>query len=192
MSRRISIALILALCVSLAASRAHAQGSGGSGLEAVPTQGLAFGSLLPGVAETVQTGDGARRAEVVLRGEGWVDLSFMLPQAMVSPSGARISSRSWAMISPFTSGCALFVRAGGRCNRRSGKELRGTKYGTKWSQCGAGGRATPPTLRTEPVRAGGHHVVIAANSFAGGPSTGFPVAEIVGGPDAQRPRDVLS
>lgn len=93
MSHRISIALILALCVSLAASRAHAQGSGGSGLEAVPTQGLAFGSLLPGVAETVQTGDGARRAEVVLRGEGWVDLSFMLPQAMVSPSGARIPLR---------------------------------------------------------------------------------------------------
>jgi hypothetical protein len=93
MSRRISIALILALCVSLVASRAHAQGSGGSGLEAVPTQGLAFGSLLPGVAETVQTGDGARRAEVVLRGEGWVDLSFMLPQAMVSPAGARIPLR---------------------------------------------------------------------------------------------------
>lgn len=91
MSRRISSALILAVCFCLAAGGARAQASGA--LEAVPTQGLAFGSLLPGVAETVQTGDGARRAEVVLRGEGWVDLSFMLPQAMVSPSGARIPLR---------------------------------------------------------------------------------------------------
>jgi hypothetical protein len=91
MSRRIPGAPILALGLCLAAGRAQAQASGG--LEAVPTQGLAFGSLLPGVAETVQTGDGARRAEVVLRGEGWVDLSFMLPQAMVSPSGARIPLR---------------------------------------------------------------------------------------------------
>ncbi|MEW5925897.1 MAG: hypothetical protein AB1941_00280 [Gemmatimonadota bacterium] len=91
MSRRISSALILALFFCLAAGGARAQASGG--LEAVPTQGLAFGSLLPGVEETVQTGDGARRAEVVLRGEGWVDLSFMLPQAMVSPSGARIPLR---------------------------------------------------------------------------------------------------
>ncbi|MET0399334.1 MAG: hypothetical protein ABW277_21270 [Longimicrobiaceae bacterium] len=91
MSRRISIALILALCVWATGGRARAQAS--AGLEAVPTQGLTFGSLLPGVAETVQTGDGARRAEVVLRGEGWVDLSFMLPQAMVSPSGARIPLR---------------------------------------------------------------------------------------------------
>ncbi|HEV2733428.1 MAG TPA: hypothetical protein VGV85_01270 [Longimicrobiaceae bacterium] len=91
MSRRISSALILALFVCLAAGGARAQAP--AGLEAVPTQGLAFGSLLPGVAETVQTGDGARRAEVVLRGEGWVDLSFMLPQAMVSPSGARIPLR---------------------------------------------------------------------------------------------------
>ena len=91
MSRRISSALILALFFFLAAGGARAQASGA--LEAVPTQGLAFGSLLPGVAETVQTGDGARRAEVVLRGEGWVDLSFMLPQAMVSPSGARIPLR---------------------------------------------------------------------------------------------------
>lgn len=93
MSRRISSALILALFVCLAAGGARAQGPAGPGLEAVPTQGLAFGSLLPGVAETVQTGDGARRAEVVLRGEGWVDLSFMLPQAMVSPAGARIPLR---------------------------------------------------------------------------------------------------
>ncbi|HEV2149955.1 MAG TPA: hypothetical protein VGR37_21335 [Longimicrobiaceae bacterium] len=91
MGRLISSALILAFCLSFG-GRAEAQASA-AGLEAVPTQGLTFGSLLPGVAEAVGVGDGARRAEVVLTGEGWVDLSFMLPQAMVSPSGARIPLR---------------------------------------------------------------------------------------------------
>lgn len=88
MSRRVPVALVLALFLALHGGAAEAQASGG--LEAIPTQGLAFGSLLPGVAETVAVGDGARRAEVMLTGEGWIDLSFILPDAMVSPSGARI------------------------------------------------------------------------------------------------------
>lgn len=91
MSRRTATALVLALFLGLHGGAAHAQASGG--LEAIPTQGLAFGSLIPGVEETVAVGDGARRAEVVLTGDGWIDLSFMLPEAMVSPSGARIPLR---------------------------------------------------------------------------------------------------
>ncbi len=62
-------------------------------MDAVPVQGLSFGALIPGVPETVSVGDPARRAEVVLKGEGWLDLSLLLPEAMLAPSGARIPLR---------------------------------------------------------------------------------------------------
>ncbi|HEX2090988.1 MAG TPA: hypothetical protein VHG28_01250 [Longimicrobiaceae bacterium] len=94
MGHRYSVALVLAsLLAVLSGGRALAQAPSAAPVEAIPSQGLAFGSLLPGVPERVQVGDGARRAEIVLRGQGWIELSFMLPQAMLSPSGARIPLR---------------------------------------------------------------------------------------------------
>lgn len=90
---RSRFALVLALWGGLTGGRAQAQAPKALTVEAVPTQGLAFGSLLPGVPETVGIDDAGRRAEVVLSGEGGIELSMMLPGAMVSANGARIPLR---------------------------------------------------------------------------------------------------
>lgn len=81
---------LLAAALASAAGEARAQGAS---LDAVPVQGLTFGTLIPGVPEQVRVGDAARRAEVVLNGEGVFDLSLILPAALVSPGGARIPLR---------------------------------------------------------------------------------------------------
>lgn len=84
---------LLALALAVCGGRAHAQAPAPASVEVVPVQGLAFGPLLPGVPEQVPVTDAARRAEIVLTGEGTVDLSVLLPQAMTSPAGTRIPLR---------------------------------------------------------------------------------------------------
>ncbi len=86
--RHTRAAWLLAATLLLGAAPACAQS-----LQAVPVQGLSFGSLIPGVPEQIGTGDAARRAEVVLSGQGTFDLSLILPSALVSASGARIPLR---------------------------------------------------------------------------------------------------
>jgi hypothetical protein len=87
---RLGVGLLAAAWGVCGHADAEAQTASASAVEAVPVQGLAFGPLLPGVPEAVSVRDGARRAEVVLDGQGTVDVSFLLPRAMVSASGARI------------------------------------------------------------------------------------------------------
>lgn len=85
-------ALLLALAGGVGGGRAHAQAPARA-VEAVPVQGLSFGRLLPGVAETVAVHDAARRAEVIVSGKGAFDVLLVLPDALVAPSGARIPLR---------------------------------------------------------------------------------------------------
>jgi hypothetical protein len=85
-------ALLLALAGGVSGGGAHAQAPA-QAVEAVPVQGLSFGRLLPGVAETVSTVDAARRAEIILSGTGSFDVLMVLPDALQSANGARIPLR---------------------------------------------------------------------------------------------------
>ncbi|MBD0319694.1 MAG: hypothetical protein ICV87_05130 [Gemmatimonadetes bacterium] len=60
---------------------------------AVPVQGLTFGQLLPGVAQSIPVTDASRRAEIMVTGSGRIDLVLVLPEAMVSRTGARLPLR---------------------------------------------------------------------------------------------------
>ncbi|MDB4949789.1 MAG: hypothetical protein JWM27_2438 [Gemmatimonadetes bacterium] len=86
---------LLALALALAAGgrEAAAQASSGTSLEAFPVQGLAFGPMIPGVPESIPVTDGARRAEIVITGQGTADVTLVLPEALVSAAGARIPLR---------------------------------------------------------------------------------------------------
>ncbi|HEX5970487.1 MAG TPA: hypothetical protein VFY85_01090 [Gemmatimonadaceae bacterium] len=55
-----------------------------------PVQGLSFGLLLPGAPETVPLDDVARRGVVALAGTGSLDVTFVLPAALVSPEGGSL------------------------------------------------------------------------------------------------------
>lgn len=55
-----------------------------------PVQGLSFGLLLPGAPETVSLDDVARRGMVALAGTGPLDVTFVLPTALVSPEGGSL------------------------------------------------------------------------------------------------------
>lgn len=55
-----------------------------------PVQSLAFGLLLPGFREAVPVTDASRRAVVALSGSGPIDVTFVLPTALETPTGARI------------------------------------------------------------------------------------------------------
>lgn len=64
--------------------------SAGAQASVTSMQALDFGQILPGLAETVTTGDAWRRAEIRLEGSGNFDVRIVLPQALVSREGARI------------------------------------------------------------------------------------------------------
>ena len=96
--------VLLALGAGLCGGRAQAQAPAAvPGMEAVPVQGLAFGGLIPGVPEAVAVTDAARRAEIVLNGSGLFDVTLVLPDAMVSATGARMPLR-------FTAGDGALLR----------------------------------------------------------------------------------
>jgi len=75
---------VLALLVFGAPGHARAQAA------VTAMQPLDFGQILPGLAETVGIQDTWRRAEVRVEGGGNFDVRIILPQALVSPEGARI------------------------------------------------------------------------------------------------------
>ena len=85
-SRMIRSAAILALFALCGAGKAPAQAPS----SAVVVQPLDFGQILPGLTETVTVLDAWRRAEVQLEGAGSLDVKLVLPDALVSSSGARI------------------------------------------------------------------------------------------------------
>jgi hypothetical protein len=108
MHRTLRNGLLLALALAHAAGGggAAAQSSSGGSLQAISVQGLAFGPMIPGVPESIGVGDAARRAEIVLTGQGTADVSLILPEALASPSGARIPLR-------FGAGDAAVARGSG-------------------------------------------------------------------------------
>jgi hypothetical protein len=55
-----------------------------------PVQNLAFGLLLPGLREAIPVTDASRRAVVALSGSGPIDVTFVLPSALETPTGDRI------------------------------------------------------------------------------------------------------
>jgi len=83
-TRIIVSAAFLALATLVGAVPAAAQAA----LSAV--QPLDFGTLLPGLSETVTVQDAWRRAEVKITGAGNFDLRLILPTALTSRDGARI------------------------------------------------------------------------------------------------------
>lgn len=73
------------LLVSSATAAAQAQA-----VTVSPEQGLSFGLLLPGAPESVALDDVARRGMVALAGSGSLDVTFVLPTALVSPEGGSL------------------------------------------------------------------------------------------------------
>ena len=72
-------------------SPAAAQG-GGRALTVRGTQGLTFGSVIPGVPMTVPYTDLARAALFEVRGptDAQIELTFTLPVALAGPAGAQL------------------------------------------------------------------------------------------------------
>jgi hypothetical protein len=81
--RGVLAALLLVWSVTVPA--AHAQA-----VTVSPVQGLSFGLLLPGTPETVSLDDVARRGVVALAGTGPLDVTFVLPIALLSPEGGSL------------------------------------------------------------------------------------------------------
>jgi hypothetical protein len=71
-----------------------------------PVQNLAFGLLFPGLREAVPVTDAGRRAVVALSGSGPIDVTFVLPSALETPTGDRIP------LSFSTSDAALITTGG--------------------------------------------------------------------------------
>jgi hypothetical protein len=83
-------AVFLALAGGTSGGGAQAQAPAATSFTAASVQGLAFGALLPGAEETIDVTDAARRAEVMLSGQGVFDVTLVLPTALVSSTGARL------------------------------------------------------------------------------------------------------
>jgi hypothetical protein len=81
--RGVLAALLFVWSPMVAAARAQAA-------TVSPVQELSFGLLLPGAPETVSLDDVARRGVVALAGSGPLDVTFVLPSALVSPEGGSL------------------------------------------------------------------------------------------------------
>lgn len=81
--RGVLTALLLVWSPTIAAARAQVA-------TVSPVQGLSFGLLLPGAPETVPLDDVARRGVVALAGSGPLDVTFVLPPALLSPEGGSL------------------------------------------------------------------------------------------------------
>lgn len=84
---------LLAAATLSGALAAGAQAPAARPFMAYPVQGLTFGQLLPGVAQSIPVTDASRRAEIMVTGSGRIDLVLVLPDAMVSRTGARLPLR---------------------------------------------------------------------------------------------------
>lgn len=94
MNPRVTTLVLLAL-LACAPTRAQAQGrppGGGRPLRVQVQQGLSFGTLLPGVPQTVAPNDPLNAAMVDVRGRGGSDVlvSFLLPMQLDGPAGAGV------------------------------------------------------------------------------------------------------
>ena len=85
---------LLALIALLLASRsAPATAQARPTISLVPVQSLSFGLLVPGRSEVVPVSDVSRRAVVALAGTGAVDVTLVLPSALETSTGERITLR---------------------------------------------------------------------------------------------------
>lgn len=82
-----------------------------------PVQGLSFGLLLPGTPETVSLDDVARRGVVALAGSGQLDVTFVLPPALLSPEGGSLPL-SFSAVS-----AGLLTSAGGATTSLNPRQL---------------------------------------------------------------------
>lgn len=78
-----------ALVIAGGADPISAQGPAGQA-SVVTVQGLRFGELFPGSSTRVGPDDVAQRGEVQVEGRGNYQIQFILPDALVAPSGATL------------------------------------------------------------------------------------------------------
>jgi hypothetical protein len=104
MTSRTGLHALLALCLASWPTMAVAQAT--QALSVVPVQDLAFGLLLPGRREAITTNDVSRRAVVALAGNGAVDVTLVLPDALQTHAGDRIQLY-------FSTGDAALLTTGG-------------------------------------------------------------------------------
>jgi hypothetical protein len=108
--RGVLTALLLVWSGTFAAARAQA-------VNVTPVQGLSFGLLLPGTPETVSLDDVARRGVVALAGSGQLDVTFVLPAALLSPEGGSLP------LSFSTVSAGLLATAGGATTPANPQQL---------------------------------------------------------------------
>lgn len=89
MTSRTGQGLLFALL--LASWPLHARAQSGKSVSINPVQSLSFGLLLPDRREVIRVTDVARRAVVALSGTGPVDVTLVLPSALETTSGDRIT-----------------------------------------------------------------------------------------------------
>ena len=108
--RGVLTALLLVWSGTFAAASAQA-------VSVSPVQGLSFGLLLPGTPETVTLDDVARRGVVALAGSASLDVTFVLPTALLSPEGGSLP----LSFSPVSAG--LLASAGGAATPLNPQQL---------------------------------------------------------------------
>lgn len=81
--------LLLLIGAGLAAG-AVSHPAAAQGVSAVAQQPLSFGTLIPGVSQTVSAGDVVRRGEVLIQGAGQYTVQIVLPTVLSGPNGARL------------------------------------------------------------------------------------------------------
>ena len=89
MTSRTGLGVLFALLLASWPVQAGAQSS--KSVTITPVQNLSFGLLVPGRREAVPVTDMARRAVVALSGQGPVDVTLVLPSALETAAGERIT-----------------------------------------------------------------------------------------------------
>lgn len=89
MTSRTGLGVLFALLLASWPPPSHAQSSKSVSIN--PVQSLSFGLLLPDRREVIRVTDVARRAVVALSGNGPVDVTLVLPSALETASGERIT-----------------------------------------------------------------------------------------------------
>jgi len=89
MTSRTGLGVYFALLLASWPVQTEAQSS--KSVTITPVQSLSFGLLVPGRREVVPVTDMARRAVVALSGQGPVDVTLVLPSALETAAGERIT-----------------------------------------------------------------------------------------------------
>jgi hypothetical protein len=104
MTSRTGLGVFFALLLASWPVQTEAQSS--KSVTITPVQSLSFGLLVPGRREVVPVTDMGRRAVVALSGQGPVDVTLVLPSALETTTGERITLQ-------FAAGDAALLDTGG-------------------------------------------------------------------------------